>query len=241
MNLEKQALSCILIRKEKGRRITVHRVKLAGYIKSELRKYENYYAFEMEETSKVTSSKYVPRSSSITYTVFIHQTFHNRMMESLNARRIPMQELFIRVSGEPTLNVSIEQGCNGDIGLIAQSVHFGHKRKKNKKTIIDINEQVAVAVEEQIQISESVLADLPTLVHPEGAEIVELKDIVITEEFLNTRPNENKTNEAKMKLLNTGKMEKPIFVDKNMVLVDGYRRYVVLKELGYKHGPVVYQ
>jgi hypothetical protein len=68
---------------------------------------------------------------------------------------------------------------------------------------------------------------------------IPLSEIVIPEPFLRTPPREEKVQEAIEYYKEHGKFDKPVFVKKkNMLLVDGFKRYVAAKNLGLNEVPV---
>lgn len=63
---------------------------------------------------------------------------------------------------------------------------------------------------------------------------MKISDIIINDTFSNTIPSESKMSKVKRYVEENGKQDKPIVVNKNNVLLDGYVRYLVLKNLGYE-------
>lgn len=61
---------------------------------------------------------------------------------------------------------------------------------------------------------------------------VALSDIVINEPFASSKPRVSKLNKIRNYYLEYGGIDKPIIVNRNNVLLDGYARYLVLKENG---------
>lgn len=59
---------------------------------------------------------------------------------------------------------------------------------------------------------------------------VAVSDIIVTEAFLQTQPKQSKLNRIREYYSEYGSVDKPITLNKNNVLIDGYMRYVVLKE-----------
>ncbi len=59
-----------------------------------------------------------------------------------------------------------------------------------------------------------------------------LKDIIIPGAFLKTRPGKVKIEEAIKFYIQHGRFDKPVLINKNnMVLIDGYKRYIAAKQL----------
>lgn len=61
---------------------------------------------------------------------------------------------------------------------------------------------------------------------------ININDIKISTDFTESVPNEEKLNRARQYFIENGTLDKPIVVTKDMELVDGYIRYLVLK--GYE-------
>ena len=61
---------------------------------------------------------------------------------------------------------------------------------------------------------------------------MKLKDIKISKNFKRHRPSREKVRAAKKYYEEHGCLDKPILLKHNDVLIDGYARYVALKELG---------
>jgi hypothetical protein len=70
---------------------------------------------------------------------------------------------------------------------------------------------------------------------------VSIDDIIITNKFRNTNPKETKVNRECNKYKTNGKFEKPIILDNNNVLTDGYSRYLALRKLGIQNTIVEYR
>ncbi len=65
-------------------------------------------------------------------------------------------------------------------------------------------------------------------------ECINLEDIIISEDFLKTPPKRNKVDNFKQDYLKYGKLSNCIKINLNMVLVDGFAKYVAAKELNMK-------
>lgn len=61
-------------------------------------------------------------------------------------------------------------------------------------------------------------------------KLISLSDIIIMERFLNYPPKEKKLNKIRRYYSEYGVIDKPIIINKKNVLIDGYIRYIVLKE-----------
>lgn len=65
---------------------------------------------------------------------------------------------------------------------------------------------------------------------------IKLDEINIPKSFLESKPSEIKIKKYKNKWEKYNKQPKPLIVDENNVLIDGYVQYLILKELRYKEG-----
>ncbi|MBR3133367.1 MAG: hypothetical protein IKG42_04810 [Clostridia bacterium] len=65
-----------------------------------------------------------------------------------------------------------------------------------------------------------------------------ISNIKVTSEFLATRPRERKLIAKAMYYAQNGRFERPVILDENNVLVDGYTTYIIAKELEMKYVPV---
>lgn len=69
---------------------------------------------------------------------------------------------------------------------------------------------------------------------------MKLKDIVIPKLFLDSPPKEEKIKEVTDYYKKHGKLDKPIIIDKNGTLVDGYVRYLVANNEGLEDPLILY-
>ena len=65
---------------------------------------------------------------------------------------------------------------------------------------------------------------------------IKLDEIIIPKSFLQSNPSETKMERCRNKWRKYNKQPKPLIVDKDKVLVDGYIQYLILKELGNEEG-----
>lgn len=65
-----------------------------------------------------------------------------------------------------------------------------------------------------------------------------LDDIKIRDSFVNSKPNEEKMQMKTVEYNNSGKL-KPIIVDENNVLIDGYISYLILKQFEIENTRVI--
>ncbi|MFF2596690.1 plasmid stabilization protein [Priestia megaterium] len=78
---------------------------------------------------------------------------------------------------------------------------------------------------------------------PKGTQdLLNVDDIIVSEEFLKTRPNPEKTQKVIDFVKRTGRLDEPLTIEKgSKILKDGYRRYVVAKTVKMNQVPVVYE
>lgn len=78
---------------------------------------------------------------------------------------------------------------------------------------------------------------------PEGTEdFVSLENIIVPEAFLKTTPNPVKTQKVVNYVKQIGFLDEPILINRDtMTLSDGYRRYIVAKQMKMDIVPVAYE
>ncbi len=78
---------------------------------------------------------------------------------------------------------------------------------------------------------------------PEGTEeFILLETIHVPKAFLNSYPNPAKTQEVLGYVKKIGQLDEPILINKETrILSDGYRRYIVAKEMKMERVPVAYE
>ncbi|WP_368896616.1 plasmid stabilization protein, partial [Priestia megaterium] len=78
---------------------------------------------------------------------------------------------------------------------------------------------------------------------PKGTQdLLNFDDIIVPEEFLQTRPNPEKTQKVIDFVKRTGRLDEPLTIEKgSKILKDGYRRYIVAKTIKMDKVPVVYE
>lgn len=70
---------------------------------------------------------------------------------------------------------------------------------------------------------------------------IKLSDVKISNMFKNSPPNERKMNRIRHNYIKYGVQDKPIVLDKDGFLVDGYARYLVLREFGEEYAKCVHK
>jgi ParB-like chromosome segregation protein Spo0J len=78
---------------------------------------------------------------------------------------------------------------------------------------------------------------------PDGTEdFILIDQIVVTEEFLNSHPSVDKTQQVLNYVKKTGFLDEPIMINRDTkILTDGYRRYIAAKEMKMNLVPIVYE
>ena len=195
-----------------------HKITLTGTPVSSLCKKGSFYTFDMEEGGSPASPKGLPGGSTITYTVFINE----KQLKKAGLTEQTIKEQKIMVQGEPTLDVPVDD-CPGEIGVICFQVSILAGKKET-------TEPVKIKAEEKPK-------------GPKGTEdFISLKQIVVPEEFLNSRPNPEKTQQVVNYVKRTGHLDEPLTINRDTkVLTDGYRRYIVAQKIELDLVPVAYE
>jgi hypothetical protein len=78
---------------------------------------------------------------------------------------------------------------------------------------------------------------------PDGTEeFILLDQVIVTEEFLNSHPSVEKTQQVINHVKRTGCLDEPITIDRDTtILTDGYRRYLVAKNVRMNLVPIIYE
>ncbi|OAH55406.1 plasmid stabilization protein [Domibacillus aminovorans] len=204
-----------------------HKITLTGKPVSPLREKGAYYTFDMEESGSPGPPKGLPNSSTITYTVFINQ----KQLKKAGLTEENIQTQKVMVQGEPTLDVPVGD-CPGEIGVTCFQVSILPEKQKQKDPV----KVESVPVKEEVKVEEKPKG-------PEGTEdFISLEQIRIPEEFLNSRPNAEKTQQVIDYVKRTGHLDEPIMINRETkILTDGYRRYVVAKKVKMDVVPVAYE
>ena len=203
-----------------------HKITLTGKPVSALRSKKNFYTFDMEEKGSPAAPKGLPKSSTITYTVFINQ----KQLKKAGLTEENIQNQKILVQGEPTLDIPVDD-CPGEIGVVCFQV-----------SVIPEKQSEAVKEEKEPDKKEEVKAEEEPK-GPEGTEgFISLNQIKVPEEFLQFQPSAYKTQLVMDHVKQSGILDEPITIDRETgMLTDGYRRYVVAKKLDMKTVPVMYE
>jgi len=207
-----------------------HKITLTGKPVSTLRSNKSGYTFDMEEKGSPAAPKGLPKSSTITYTVFINQ----KQLKKVGLTEENIQAQKIMVQGEPTLDVPVDD-CPGEIGVVCFQISVLEEKQKED---VKAEEKPAKEPEKKEELKAE---EQPKL--PEGTEdFVALDQIKVPEEFLKYQPNPYKTQLVIDHVKQSGMLDEPIAINRETkVLTDGYRRYIVAEKLGIKTVPVTYE
>lgn len=204
-----------------------HKITLTGKPVSSLRQKGTYHTFDMEENGSLAAPKGLPKSSTITYTIFINQ----KQLKKAGLTEDNIQTQKIMVQGEPTLDVPVED-CPGEIGVVCFQVSIIPEKQKEKELSTDSQE----AEKNEVKAEEKPKG-------PEGTEdFILLEQISVPEAFLNSHPNPEKTQQVTEYVKRTGYLDEPIIINRDTkILSDGYRRYIVAKKMKIDLVPVAYE
>lgn len=210
-----------------------HKITLTGYASSSLRTCRNIFSFDMEESGSAAAPKGLPLSQTITYTVFLNKKQLNKA--GLDEKNLRDHKLIVQ--GEPTLDIPVDE-CPGEIGIICFQLSLVPAKEQTA-------ENADKATEEE-EVSEALAQIAAASIVKEEAKtpefIVPLEEIIVSEEFLHSNPNPIKTQAVIDYVKKHGHLDQPIWLEKNsLLLVDGYRRYLVAKQLKMSHVPVSYR
>ena len=202
-----------------------HKMTVTGTPVSTLSDKGSFYTFDMEEKGSKAAPKGLPRSSAITYTIFINKK--QLQKAGLTEQNIKKQKLMVQ--GEPTLDVPVED-CPGEIGLICFQLAILPEKTEKKAP----PEAVKPPPEEKPK-------EKPKA--PAGTEdFMLLKEIVVPEAFLNSHPNPEKTQQVVKYVEQSGHLDEPLTIHRETkMLTDGYRRYIVAKQLKLEQVPIAYE
>jgi ParB-like chromosome segregation protein Spo0J len=66
-------------------------------------------------------------------------------------------------------------------------------------------------------------------------KLIAISDIKISEQFLHNPPKPSNLNKTRNYYLKHGRIDKPIIINHKNLLLDGYKRYLILKENGVEY------
>lgn len=184
-----------------------HRIVLTGMPVTPLRKKaNNLFTFDMrEEGSKKPAPKGLWQTGPIYYTVVCNLRQINRS----GLDRDKFEETRLLIEGEPTFDLP-QKYLTGQIGVVCrvmQLLELDDERNSDRES----NHQEAPVQNETI--------------------LLPIEQIVIPEDFLQFTPRREKIQQKIDYFLQNQRQERPIPVQKDNTLVDGYTIYLAAKEL----------
>lgn len=209
-----------------------HKITLTGKAISPLRTCRNFYTFDMEESGSAVAPKGLPTSKEITYTIFVNKKQLNKA--NLDSKNLKDHKLIVQ--GEPTLDISIDE-CPGEIGLICFQLSILPVKEQPEPMELQEEEKAYKEVEDAVEQVATTLTAVPK----DTEDVLPITSIIIPEDFLNSTPNPIKTEIVIEYVKQYGHLDEPILINKeSLVLIDGYRRYLVAKQLEMSDVPVAY-
>lgn len=180
----------------------------------------DYYRLSMEEGGTLYPPKGLPSASpSITYTVLVSHKLGVQLGLPDASRRLLIQ-------GELTLDLPLNE-CPGEIGVIAFQGQIIPEKQPAPKA----------ALSTPVTPHERPWPDLSP--YP----LIALSQVKVPDKFLLRKPSRAKTQALQEAVAAHGQLDEPIVVrpafdGSGYVLYDGYRRYVVARQLGWTTIPV---
>lgn len=190
-----------------------------------------YFRFEMEEGGSPAPPKGLPRASVMTFTVLVA----TKAGKKLGLPRKPAHRLVVQ--GELVADLPISE-CPGELGVIA----FKIEEILPKEALVPDNSSAVPAppIRPEVAPRRPSAGSRPDL---SAYPVVPLEQIAIPEAFLRTLPNAQRTAELQMQVQKWGQLDEPVVVERTIeppgyLLKDGYRRYLIARQLGWETVPV---
>lgn len=224
------------------------------------------YSFDLEEKGSPNSPKGLPQSSTILFTVFAN----SKQLSKANITSANIKSSKLLIQGELSLDVNKNDcpGELGVVATQIQIIvpkeeqkDVAPETKIEPEPVKDIEPPKEVPKEDikkeipekkpEVKATQKVketnnkpvvkTVEFIAKKQPPHDELVPLDTIKIPQEFLMYNVNPKKLQQTRDHIKYAGFLDSAIKVDKEtMTLVDGYRRYVVAKELNIELVPVVY-
>ena len=201
------------------------KITITGARSGKLRKNDRYYSFEIETGGSTNPPKGLPTAAAteVEYTVFVSL----KAGKKAGLENAPSDQKWV-VQGEPTIDLSVEE-CPGAIGVIAFQLEAVPAKTEDAKATATIEPSAPKRVEMPVQ-SQKPVAPPPVEVHT-----LPLTDIHVSKKYSRYSLNPEKTQPVMEWVKEHGRLDKPIEVrptNGEYWLMDGYRRYVIARELG---------
>ena len=190
-----------------------------------------YFRFEMEEGGSPAPPKGLPSASVMAFSVFVAK----KAGKKLGFPRLPAQRLLVQ--GELVADLSLSE-CPGEIGVIAFKIEEllpKEDRESGQESAVPAPPIRPAAVPRQPSAGSG-----PNL---SAYPVVPLEQIAIPDAFLRTPPSAPRTAELQAQIREQGQLDEPLVVERTVeplgyLLKDGYRRYLIARQLGWTMVPV---
>ena len=190
-----------------------------------------YFRFEMEEGGSPAPPKGLPPASVLTFSVFVAK----KAGKKLGFPRQPDPRLL--VPGELVADVPLSE-CPGEIGVIT----FQVEELLAKETLVPDHPSTVPAppIRPKVAPRQPSAGFRPDL---SAYPVVPLEQIAIPDAFLRTPPSAPRTAELQAQIQEQGQLDEPLVVERTVeppgyLLKDGYRRYLIARQLGWTTVPV---
>ncbi|MCI0184853.1 ParB N-terminal domain-containing protein [Sulfoacidibacillus ferrooxidans] len=199
---------------------------VTGPIFREATKHTTYYTVEIKEKGSSAPAKGLPAGNEIIFTIFVSLQSATR----IHLDKLPLGE-HLWVQGELVTDRPTSE-CPSGIGVIA--LHVDLLPAKNKRE----------APKQQNHPDPHHPIDLHGVQQVKQKEpfMISIDQLQIPERFLTTILNRKKTQALELRVQKTGELDQPIQVEiknKDYWIIDGYRRYVVAKQLHWEQVPIL--
>ena len=191
----------------------------------------HYFRFEMKEGGSPAPPKGLPRASVITFTVWVAANAGKK----LGLPRQPVHRLLVQ--GELVADLPISE-CPGGLGVIA----FQVEELLAKEALVPDHPSAvpALPIHPEVTPRQPSAESWPDL---SAYPVVPLEQIAIPDAFQRTSPNAQRTAELQMQVQKWGQLDEPVVVERTVeppgyLLKDGYRRYLIARQLGWTTVPV---
>ncbi len=190
-----------------------------------------YFRFEMEEGGSPAPPKGLSPASVLTFSVFVAK----KAGKKLGFPRQPDHRLLVQ--GELVADLPLSE-CPGEIGVIALKV----EELLAKESLVPDNPSAAPAppIRPEVAPRHPSAGSRPDL---SAYPVVPLEQIAIPDAFLRTPPSAPRTAELQAQIREQGQLDEPLVVERTVeppgyLLKDGYRRYLIARQLGWTTVPV---
>lgn len=222
-----------------------HKITITGVPIRSITQHKKYFTFIMQEAGSPSAPKGLPLSKKLTYRIYVNQ----KQLNKAKLTDVDLTTKKLLVQGEPVIG-PIQPEYQNELGVVCFQLQELEIKEKTKETTEkqpeeqklkppkeNISPQQSTKVKSEIKEVkgpniETIKATNVKLSLPEDTDrILLLEDIKIPEEFLAAPPKQGKIEQIEQYMENNGRLDQPIKVTKDtFVLVDGYARYILLKQ-----------